>query len=62
MTVLLVLATFLVFVVLDYAMNRTKAIALVPVVDRRLAIDDWSASPTVSSFFAAIRELITVGD
>jgi len=31
MTVLLVLATFLVFVVLDYAMNRGKAITLVPV-------------------------------
>jgi glycine cleavage system H protein len=31
MTVLLVLATFLVFVVLDYAINRGKAIALVPV-------------------------------
>jgi glycine cleavage system H protein len=32
MTVLLVLATFLVFVILDYAMNRGKAITLVPVV------------------------------
>jgi glycine cleavage system H protein len=31
MTVLLVLATFLVFIVLDYAMNRNKAIATVPV-------------------------------
>jgi glycine cleavage system H protein len=32
MTVLLVLATFLVFIVLDYAMNRNKEIALAPVV------------------------------
>ena len=32
MTVLLVLATFLVFVVLDYVMNRGKAIALAPVI------------------------------
>src|SRR5438270_12353578 len=32
MTVLLVLATFLVFIVLDYAINRNKAIALAPVV------------------------------
>jgi len=31
MTVLLVLGTFLVFIVLDYAMNRNKAIATVPV-------------------------------
>jgi glycine cleavage system H protein len=30
MTVLLVLATFLVFIVLDYAMNRNKAIATAP--------------------------------
>ncbi len=30
MTVLLVLGTFLVFIVLDYAMNRNKAIATVP--------------------------------
>ena len=30
MTVLLVLATFLVFIVLDYALNRRKAIATVP--------------------------------
>jgi glycine cleavage system H protein len=33
MTVLLVLATFLVFVVLDYAMNRNKAIAIAPVAE-----------------------------
>src|SRR5205085_4050660 len=33
MTVLLVLATFLVFVVLDYAMNRNKAVAVSPVAD-----------------------------
>jgi glycine cleavage system H protein len=32
MTVLLVLATFLVFIVLDYAMNRNKAIATAPAV------------------------------
>jgi glycine cleavage system H protein len=32
MTVLLVLATFLVFIVLDYAINRNKEIALAPVV------------------------------
>lgn len=31
MTVLLVLATFLVFIVLDYALNRRKALATVPV-------------------------------
>ena len=31
MTVLLVLATFLVFIVLDYAMNRNRAMAIVPV-------------------------------
>jgi glycine cleavage system H lipoate-binding protein len=31
MTVLLVLATFLVFIVLDYALNRRKAVATVPV-------------------------------
>src|ERR1035438_2893903 len=30
MTVLLVLGTFLVFIVLDYALNRRKAIQLVP--------------------------------
>jgi glycine cleavage system H protein len=33
MTVLLVLATFLVFIVLDYAMNRGKAIATAPVME-----------------------------
>jgi glycine cleavage system H protein len=32
MTVLLVLATFLVFIVLDYAMNRNRAITAAPVV------------------------------
>jgi glycine cleavage system H protein len=32
MTVLLVLATFLVFIVLDYAMNRNKAMATAPAV------------------------------
>src|SRR5205085_7532056 len=36
MTVLLVLATFLVFVVLDYAMNRNKAVAVFPVSDTRV--------------------------
>ncbi|MGD0500943.1 MAG: glycine cleavage system protein H [Bryobacteraceae bacterium] len=35
MTVLLVLATFLVFIVLDYAMNRHKAIATVPMAAAR---------------------------
>jgi glycine cleavage system H protein len=37
MTVLLVLATFLVFIVLDYAMNRNKAIATVPVSESQPA-------------------------
>ena len=31
MTVLLVLATFLVFIALDYAVNRNKAVRTVPV-------------------------------
>jgi glycine cleavage system H protein len=34
MTVLLVLATFLVFIVLDYAMNRNKQVVLAPVAAR----------------------------
>jgi glycine cleavage system H protein len=34
MTVLLVLATFVVFIVLDYAMNRNKQVVLAPVVAR----------------------------
>jgi glycine cleavage system H lipoate-binding protein len=37
MTVLLVLATFLVFIILDYAMNRRKAIATVGVESRKTA-------------------------
>jgi glycine cleavage system H protein len=37
MTVLLVLATFLVFIVLDYALNRRKAIQTVPAVAPQLA-------------------------
>jgi len=32
MTVILVLVTFLTFIVLDYFLNRNKAIATVPVV------------------------------
>jgi len=37
MTVILVLATFLVFIVLDYALNRRKAVATVPVESSRTA-------------------------
>jgi glycine cleavage system H lipoate-binding protein len=37
MTVILVLATFLAFIVLDYALNRKKAIRTVPVVEPSLA-------------------------
>jgi glycine cleavage system H protein len=35
MTVILVLATFLVFIVLDYAINRRKAVATVPIESAR---------------------------
>ncbi|MDR3699837.1 MAG: glycine cleavage system protein H [Candidatus Sulfopaludibacter sp.] len=38
MTVLLVLGTFLVFIVLDYAMNRRKVIATVPSVSQTAAL------------------------
>jgi glycine cleavage system H protein len=37
MTVLLVLATFLVFIVLDYAMNRNKQMAIAPAVSPEIA-------------------------
>lgn len=35
MTVILVLATFLVFIVLDYFLNRGKVVAMVPVVEKQ---------------------------
>lgn len=56
MTVLLVLATFLVFIVLDYALNRRKAIATVPVEAAKTApaligggyVDGFQVPETVS--------------
>lgn len=56
MTVLLVLATFLVFIVLDYALNRRKAIATVPVEAAKAApaligggyVDGFQVPETVS--------------
>lgn len=38
MTVILVLATFLVFIVLDYALNRQKAVATVPAETSRASV------------------------
>lgn len=42
MTVILVLATFLVFIVLDYALNRRKAVATVPSEASRSAVANSS--------------------
>jgi glycine cleavage system H lipoate-binding protein len=41
MTVILVLATFLVFIVLDYVMNRGKAMRTVPVAAEKLVTADF---------------------
>src|ERR1041385_3458526 len=49
MTVLLVLATFLIFIVLDYAMNRRKAIAIVP-VEAPLAVPATFGGDYVTGF------------
>ena len=56
MTVLLVLATFLVFIVLDYALNRRRAVATVPVRAAKAApalidggyVDGFQVPETVS--------------
>jgi glycine cleavage system H lipoate-binding protein len=48
MTVPLVLATFLVFIVLDYALNRRKAIATVPVEAPKVSLDP--SNPYVDGF------------
>jgi glycine cleavage system H protein len=45
MTVLLVLGTFLVFIVLDYAMNRNKAMATVPFESQTTAFSGAPAGP-----------------
>ncbi len=45
MTVLLVLGTFLVFIVLDYAMNRRKAMVTVPVEPHSAALAGAFAGP-----------------
>lgn len=49
MTVLLVLATFLVFIVLDYAMNRRKALVTVP-VEAPKAVPAMSGGDFVGGF------------
>jgi glycine cleavage system H protein len=50
MTVILVLATFLVFIVADYALNRRKAIATVP-VDAPATAPALTAGDYVDGFF-----------
>src|SRR4051794_24610943 len=50
MTVLLVLATFLVFVLLDYAMNRNNALAIVPAINMPQTVPAGPGGDFVSGF------------
>src|ERR1043166_4818525 len=50
MTVLLVLATFLVFIVLDYAMNRRTVMATVPVVEGALPVRAVAGGDYIGGF------------
>jgi glycine cleavage system H protein len=73
MTVILVLATFMVFIVLDYFLNRRKAIATVPVEARPAAIpagdyvdgfltpENLSYHPGHSWFVRERKNLVRVG-
>ena len=51
MTVILVLATFLVFIVVDYALNRRQVLATVPVAAPMQSRPRWAATMWTVSWF-----------